>query len=66
MYESDDKGLTCLTCGNRVVTVKSHDFFCRGFERGPWLAMSITPERLEYWKSSPLFKKWADKNNMGV
>lgn len=65
MYEvGEDDSITCLTCGDKIVTVRSHELFCKGFKREPWKALSITPERIAYWIQSEMFQKWASDNNI--
>jgi hypothetical protein len=65
MYEIDDKDhIVCLTCGDKIVTVKSHKPFCKGFAGKPWTALALTKDRFDYWKNDPGFIEWARKNRV--
>jgi hypothetical protein len=67
MYEQDDQGhITCVTCGNKIVTVKSHEVYCRGFMKEPWQVLSLTKDRLEHWKASDLFLEWAGQKKIDL
>jgi hypothetical protein len=64
MYEVDGDKFTCLSCGDQIVTSKSHKAFCRGFEKKPWIVLAPTKERVEFWKESTDFIEWAKKNRL--
>lgn len=65
MYDIDEKNnITCWTCGDKIVTIKSHKPFCKGFSRKPWTVLNMTKERVEYWKNAPGFAKWAESNRI--
>ncbi len=52
--------LQCVSCGDYCVSLKSHDLFCKGMEKGqPWLVMQMTKENMAHWKSSKKFQRWA-------
>ena len=52
--------LQCLSCGDFCISLKSHDLFCKGMEKGkPWLVMEMTKENMNAWSGSASFQKWA-------
>lgn len=53
--------LQCLSCGDFCISVKSHNLFCKGMDKGqPWLVMQMTGENVRVWSHSKKFQKWAD------
>ncbi len=57
--------LQCVSCGDYCISVKSHNLFCKGMEKGqPWLVMQMTGENVGAWKDSRKFQKWA--KDLGV
>lgn len=52
--------LCCVTCGDMVVSLRSHTPFCKGVNKGrPWLVLPLTKELARIWGDSIEFHKWA-------
>ncbi len=54
--------LQCVTCGDMVVSLRSHEIFCKGVDKGrPWLMLPVTKEHVRIWWHSIEFQKYAKK-----
>jgi len=54
--------LQCVTCGDFCISLRSHEPFCKGVDKGkPWLMMPVTEENARVWGESMEFQRWAKK-----
>ncbi len=59
--------LQCVTCGDFVVSFKSHKPFCKGVDKGkPWLMLPLTKENVRAWGDSVELRKWAKHSGISL
>lgn len=61
------ENLQCITCGDFVVSLKSHEPFCKGVDKGkPWLMLPITKENVRAWGDSIELEKFAKSSGINL